>query len=73
MERTLVAFENICLRKITNTNWKDYKSNDELREETKKIYITNIIRKRRWAYIGHALRMSEGQNSTTNHHVVTKR
>jgi hypothetical protein len=42
-----------------NTNWKDYKSNDELREETKQKYITNTIRKRRWAYIGHALRMSE--------------
>ena len=59
MERKLVAFENKCLRKITNTNWKDYKSNDELRKETKQKYITTIIRKRRWAYIGHALRMSE--------------
>jgi hypothetical protein len=59
MERKLVAFENKCLRKITNTNWKDYTSNGELREETKQKYITNIIRKRPWAYIGHALRMSE--------------
>jgi hypothetical protein len=59
MERKLVAFENKCLRKITNTNWKDYKSNDKLREETKQKYITNIIRKRRWAHISHELKMSE--------------
>jgi hypothetical protein len=59
MEKKLVAFENKCLRKITNTNWKDYKSNEALREETKQEYVTNAIRKRRWAYIGHALRMNE--------------
>jgi hypothetical protein len=56
MERKLVALENKCLRKITNTNWKDYKSNDELREETKQKYITNTIKKRRWEYICHVLK-----------------
>jgi hypothetical protein len=53
------SFENKCLRKITNTDRKDYKSNETLREETNLEYIINIIRRRRWAYIGHALRMHE--------------
>jgi hypothetical protein len=35
------------------------KSNETLREDTIQKYITNIIRRRRWAYIGHALRMHE--------------
>ena len=59
LENKLNAFENKCLRKITNTNWKDFKSNETLREETKQEYITDVIRKRRWEYIGHALRMNE--------------
>ena len=61
VDKKLVAFENRCLRKITNTNWKDFKSNDILREETKQEYVTNIIRKRRWSYIGHILRMKENR------------
>ena len=59
LENKLNAFENKCLRKITNTNWKDFKSNETLREETKQEYITDVIRKRYWAYIGHAIRMNE--------------
>ncbi|BFZ08672.1 hypothetical protein BsWGS_11711 [Bradybaena similaris] len=35
------------------------KSNVTLRSETKQIPITDVIRKRRWNYIGHALNMSE--------------
>ena len=30
-----------------------------LRRETKQIPVTDVIRKRRWNYIGHALRMNE--------------
>jgi hypothetical protein len=29
------------------------------REETNQEYITNIIRRQRWTYIGHALKMHE--------------
>jgi hypothetical protein len=36
-------------------------SNNKLREETNQDYITNIIRKRWWAYIGHTLRMNENR------------
>jgi hypothetical protein len=59
LENKLITFENKCLRKITNTNWKDYKLNEILREETDRKYITNIIRRRHWAYIGYAFRMHE--------------
>lgn len=60
-EKKLLSFENKCLRKITNTHWSEFKSNDKLREETHQNYISDVIRKRRWSYIGHVLRSDENR------------
>ena len=59
IEARINAFENKCLRRITNTSWSDFKSNTRLREETGQEYVSTVIRRRRWKYIGHALRMGE--------------
>jgi hypothetical protein len=56
IDHKLNSFENKCLRRITNTHWKDFKTNALLRAETKQPYISDIIRRRRWAFIGHTLR-----------------
>ncbi|BFY97740.1 hypothetical protein BsWGS_00780 [Bradybaena similaris] len=57
LENKLNAFENKCLRRITNTSWRDFKTNKTLREETKQELVSTFIRRRRWKYIGHILRM----------------
>jgi hypothetical protein len=69
MDKILKNFDNKCLRRITNRNWRDLKSNDKLREEIHQIYVLDLIRKRRWSYIGHALQTDE----TIISHIDTNR
>jgi hypothetical protein len=59
IEEKLNAFENKCLRKITNTHWKEFKSNRTLREETKQELVSTFIKRRRWKYLRHVLRMDK--------------
>jgi hypothetical protein len=59
IEEKLNAFENKCLRKITNTHWKEFKSNRTLREETKQELVSTSIKICRWKYLGHLLRMDK--------------
>ena len=59
LDKKLDSFENKCLRRLLNLRWSDFKSNTQLRQETKQDYVSNFIRKRRWTYIGHALRMDQ--------------
>jgi hypothetical protein len=59
IEEKLNAFENKCLRKITNTHWKEFKSNRTLREETKPELVSTFIKRRRWKYLGHVLRIDK--------------
>ena len=42
-----------------NIRWYAFKSNKEIREMCKQLYITTIIRNKRWGYYGHALRMND--------------
>jgi hypothetical protein len=41
-----------------NIKWNDFKPNTVVREESKQVYISSYIRKRRWIHIGHVLRMN---------------
>lgn len=59
LERKLDNFENKCLRRILNLKWSDFRPNTQIRQETKQENVSNFIRKRRWNYIGHTLRMDE--------------
>ena len=40
-----------------NIHWSDFKSSTIIRQEAKQEYASTYIRRRRWNYIGHALRM----------------
>ena len=42
-----------------NIRLYEFKTNKEIREMCKQLYITTIIRSRRWGYYGHALRMND--------------
>jgi hypothetical protein len=59
IEEKLNGFENKCLRKITNTHWKEFKSKRTLREETKQELVSTFIKRRRWKYLGRVLSMDK--------------
>ncbi|VDO69503.1 unnamed protein product [Schistosoma margrebowiei] len=49
---------NSCLQRICNIHWPDIISNSLLWERTYQLPAEEEIRKRRWKWIGHALRKS---------------
>src|SRR5579871_6305133 len=40
-----------------NIKWNDFKTNAEVRSESKQGYVASFIRRRRWNYVGQVLRM----------------
>src|SRR5579871_4038585 len=40
-----------------NIKWNDFKTNAEVRAESKQEYVASFSRRRRWSYVGHVLRM----------------
>ena len=57
VENRVRRFESGCLRKILNIRWSDYVSEDELRRRTGQPSVIGIIKRRRWRWYGHVLRM----------------
>ena len=51
----LNAFHNICLRRILHIFWPRTITNEKLYEEVEISRITDIIKARRWSFIGHIL------------------
>ena len=41
------------------TKWSDFITNNILRDKTNQEFVSNIVRKRRWRYLGHVLRSDE--------------
>ena len=52
----LNTFHNRCLRRILRIFWPTTISNEKLYEEVEISRITDIIKARRWSFIGHVLR-----------------
>jgi hypothetical protein len=59
IEEKLKALENKCLREITNTHWKEFKSNKTLREETKQELVSTFIKRCHWKHLRQVLRMDK--------------
>ena len=55
IDKKLDSFENKCLRKLLKVKWSDFVSNNTVRDRTHQQPVSNIIRKRRWKYLGHVL------------------
>ena len=53
----LEVFQNKCLRRILRIYWPQTISNHELRRRTGTEPITQQVRRKRWKWIGHVLRM----------------
>ena len=58
-DKKLDSFENKCLRKLLKVKWSDFVCNNTVRDRTHQQPVSNIIRKRRWKYLGHVLRSDE--------------
>src|SRR5579871_6002493 len=54
----LSTFHNTCLRRIIRVFWLDKISNNKLLQDTNQESIDNIIRKGRWRWLGHVMRMN---------------
>jgi hypothetical protein len=59
LEKKLLAFENICLRRILNIHWLQKVTNTTIRQKTSQPLVTKVIKYRKWRYFGHVIRMSE--------------
>ena len=55
--KKLSIFHHTCLRRIIRVFWPDKILNNKL-QDTNQESIDNIIRKRRWRWLGHLMRIS---------------
>ena len=53
----LEVFQNRCLRRYLNIFWPNTISNIELHRKTSTSFIMTVIKRRRWTWIGHVIRM----------------
>ena len=58
----LRGFDNKCLRRILGIYWPNKISNKELEKTTCIPQIDRELKKRRWTWIGHVLRMNSDAN-----------
>ena len=59
IEKKLASFHQKCLRRILNIRWNSYTSNEVVLERADDEDLTKTISRRKWRYLGHALRMDE--------------
>ena len=59
LEKPLRAFSNNCLRSILNIHWAERIRNDEIHSMTNHTPVLDVIRKQRWLYWGHMMRMAD--------------
>ena len=57
LEKRVLGSENICLRRILKINWHQTIANREIRLKTNQSMVTEVMKKRRWKYLGHVLSM----------------
>ena len=65
LEKRVLAFENMCLRRILNISWQEKVTNIEVRRRTGQPLVTDLLKRRRWTYLGHVLRMPEDRLPNT--------
>ena len=61
-EVKLDTFLHKCLRRLLKIYWPMKVSNDEVRRRARTCTISEQIRRRRWRWIGHVLRMNNQSN-----------
>ncbi len=59
--KRLNSWQNRCLRKILRIFWPQTITNVELYNQTRQEPLNNYIKRRRWKWIGHILRMPQAK------------
>ncbi|GFR82356.1 endonuclease-reverse transcriptase [Elysia marginata] len=62
IESKLRDFEGRCLRRILGIRWEHRVTNKEMSERTGIRPIVEEVKKRRWRWLGHVLRMSKSRH-----------
>ena len=62
LESRLRGFEGRCLRRILKIRWQDRVSNEEIWRRTGMGGIVLEVKRRRWTWLGHVLRMKKGRH-----------
>ena len=62
IESKLRGFEGRCLRRILKVRWEERVSNQEIWRRTNINNIVLEVKKRRWTWLGHVLRMKKGRH-----------
>ena len=61
IESRLRGFEGRCLRRILRIHWEQRITNEEISRRTRVNSIIKEIKKRRWKWLGHILRMDRNR------------
>ena len=62
IESRLRGFEGHCLRRILRVRWQQHVSNEEVRRRTGICSIVEEVKRRRWGWLGHVLRMNRSRH-----------
>ena len=62
LESRLRGFEGRCLRRILKVRWEQRVSNEEIWRKARWNNIVMEVKKRRWTWLGHVLRMKKGRH-----------
>ena len=62
IEQRIRGFESRCLRRILKIRWEQRVSNKEVAERTGIPNIVEEIKRRRWKWLGHVLRMHKNRH-----------
>ena len=55
------GFEGRCLRRILHIKWQDRISKEEVKRRTGINGVNEVVKRRRWTWFGHALRMNKSR------------
>ena len=58
-EKGTLALKNNCLHRILNISWRDHITNQTVRSITHQPLIIDVLRQRRWRYLGHVIHIAE--------------
>ena len=61
IESRMRGFEGRCLRRILHIKWQDHVSNEEVKRRTGVNSINEEVKRRRWTWLGHCLRMTKSR------------
>ena len=59
LQQRILAAENRFLRRLLGITWRDHITNEHVRDITRQPSILDTIKKRRWFWLGHVLRMPD--------------